>query len=82
MILTATLPSGQSASRTIPYVPAPSVFPKRYRDLRVKSQHCHCMRGVRSNELAVIAVGLAVQLVEHICHWHGALAGHFARGTV
>jgi hypothetical protein len=82
MILTATLPSGQSASRTIPYVPAPSVFPKRYRDLQVKSQHGNGMRGARGNELAVIAVGLAVQLVEHICHYSSALAVHFARGTV
>lgn len=29
IILTATFPSGQSASRTMPYVPAPSVLPKR-----------------------------------------------------
>jgi len=68
MILTATLPSGQSASRTMPYVPAPSVFPKRYRDLRLWSQHGIVCTGYVSYALAVIAVGLAVQLVEHICH--------------
>jgi hypothetical protein len=39
------------------------------------------MRGARGNELAVIAVGLAVQLVEHICHCSSALVGHFTRAT-
>lgn len=69
MILTATLPSGQSASLTIPYVPAPSVFPKRYRALRTAGLVYQALaRDTGGYELAVIAVGLAMQLVEHICH--------------
>jgi hypothetical protein len=35
MILMATLPSSQSASRTIPYVPAPRVLPNLYLPLKV-----------------------------------------------
>jgi hypothetical protein len=40
MILTAHLPSGPSASRTIPYVPAPSVRPKWYLDLCRQIVNC------------------------------------------
>jgi hypothetical protein len=40
------------------------------------------MHGICSDELAVVAVGLAVQLVEHICHCSCALVGHVADGTV
>lgn len=39
MILMATCPVGPSASRTMPYVPAPSVLPNRYRDLQRRRQY-------------------------------------------
>jgi hypothetical protein len=38
--------------------------------------------GYGSDELAIIAVGLAVQLVEHICHCSSALVEFFANRTV
>lgn len=44
MILTATLPVGPSASRTIPYVPAPKVLPNEYFDLQNARQHGYRQR--------------------------------------
>jgi hypothetical protein len=38
--------------------------------------------GYGSYELAVIAVGLTVQLVEHICHYNRALVWQLAYSTV
>src|ERR1700759_4936374 len=42
MILMATLPFGPSASRTMPYVPAPRVRPKWYLDLEYRVRMVSC----------------------------------------
>jgi len=67
MILTATLPAGQSASRTTPYVPAPKVRPNLYCDLDTSiSSWCQVMRAGFGDALLVVALWLPVQFVDHI----------------
>ncbi len=65
----ATLPVGPSASRTTPYVPAPSVRPNRYLDLfynieplMLRSVSVLSEAGI---VLFLIALGLAVEAVQH-----------------
>lgn len=66
MILIANLSPAHSASRTIPYVPAPNVLPNRYWALEtLVSRHAEREKP-RLHELLIIAVWLAGQLVHHI----------------
>ena len=64
--MTATFPEAQSASRTIPYVPAPRVLPNRYCDLCGDGYYKEPVRGeVRGAVLLLVTLRLPRELTEH-----------------
>lgn len=59
-----------SASRTIPYVPAPNVRPNRYCPLDYLISMCR-LRTAEVDKLLIVAVWLTGQLVHHVGDYCG-----------